>query len=290
LRAAINWMLLAVVLSGIGPLLVRGSPVDPAATAFWRLVLGLPVALFLVRRTALLPLRSMALAAVAGLMLSGDLICWNRSLVSTTFLEATILVMVYPVITAAANYLLFKERITRRFALGGGIAFLGLVLMVLQADSNGVSSVTGDLWALGAAGFYAFSLLISARLCRAHDTQVVSFWLIAWAAVGAAPLGFGEARSLPETAHDWGYIIIYAAITLTSYSLFNRGLKVVPTSIASLMGYGQPIVATVLGFFVYRQVPSLLSILGSLVIVAGLVIATRPAKPLPAELPAPPTQ
>jgi drug/metabolite transporter (DMT)-like permease len=285
LRASINVMVLAVILSGIGPLLVRDSPVDPAATAFWRLVLGLPVAWFLIRRSVLLPARAMIWAALAGLMLSGDLMCWNRSLVSTTILEATVLVMVYPVITAVASYLLFKERITLRFALGGGVAFLGLLLMMVHAESGGVSSVSGDLWAVAAAGFYAFSLLISARLCRAHDTQVVSFWLIFWAAVGAAPFGFSEARSLPVTLHDWIYIIDYAAITLISYSLFNRGLKLVPTPIASLMGYGQPVVATVLGFFLFRELPGPLSIFGGVVVVVGLVLATRPAK---TELAAPP--
>jgi len=121
-------MVLAVILSGIGPVLVRDSPVDPAATAFWRLFLGLPLALFLVRRSVMLPPRTMFWAAAGGLLLSGDLMCWNRSLVTTTILEGTVLVMVYPVITALANYLLFRERITLRLAIGGGIAFLGLRL------------------------------------------------------------------------------------------------------------------------------------------------------------------
>jgi drug/metabolite transporter (DMT)-like permease len=289
-------MVLAVILSGIGPVLVRDSPVDPAATAFWRLFLGLPVALFLIRRSVLLPSRAMLGAAAAGLLLSGDLICWNRALVRTTILEATILVMVYPLIAALANYLLFKERITLRLAIGGAIAFLGLLLMVLgsrtgtpgveAAGSSGGSSLEGDLWAIGAAFFYAFSLLISARLCRVHDTQVVSFWLISWAALGALPIGLMEARSFPVTAHDWIYIVGYAAITLTSYSLFNRGLKVVPTALASLMGYGQPVVASGLGYILFREVPSLDGVLGSIVIVIGLVLATRQKPPESAPPPA----
>ena len=57
-------MVLAVILSGIGPVLVRDSPVDPAATAFWRLFLGLPLALFLVRRSVMLPPRTMFWAAL----------------------------------------------------------------------------------------------------------------------------------------------------------------------------------------------------------------------------------
>lgn len=274
-------MVFAVVISGIGPLLVRNSPVDPAATAFWRLFIGLPVAFLLVRGSILLPARGMAWIAIAGLLLAGDLIFWNSAILRTTILEATILIMVYPVITAVAGYLLFKERITWRFAGGAAIAFAGLLLMMLHASLSGTSSLTGDLMSITAAFFYSGSLMITSRMCRAYDTARVSFWLIFWAAVGAAPIGLMEARPFPITLHDWLYIILYAALTVTGYALFNRSLKVVPTSIASLMGYGQPAVATVLAAIRLKEVPSWNGILGALFIVAGLVLATRQAEAAP---------
>lgn len=278
-------MVLAVILSGIGPVLVRNSPVDPAATAFWRLAIALPIALFLIRRSVLLPARAMVWAAVAGLCLAGDLCFWNSALIRTTILEGTVLVMVYPLIAAIANYLIFKERITKRVALGGLIAFGGLLLMVAGADSSSGSSLSGDLMAVAAAFFYTGSLLVSARLCRIYDTQIVSFWVILWAAVGCLPVALLEQRSLPVTQHGWLYVIAYAVLTLVSYNLFNRGLKIVPTALASLMGYGQPVVATILGYFFLAETPTLDGILGSLVIVIGLVLATRQPKEKPDEKP-----
>ena len=275
-------MVFAVILSGIGPVLVRDSPVDPASTAFWRLAIGVPIALFVIRRSVLLPWRAMAWAAVSGLCLAGDLCSWNTALVRTTILEGTILVMVYPLIAAVANYLIFKERITLRVATGGLIAFGGLLLMMLGANNDGRSSLSGDLLAVMAAFFYTGSLLISARLCRIYDTQIVSFWLIFWAAVGALVPSMLEPRTIPDItqswgdiAYGWGYIAAYAVITLVSYNLFNRGLKIVPTSLASLMGYGQPVVATFLGFIILGEAPTLDGVLGSIVIVIGLVLATR---------------
>jgi drug/metabolite transporter (DMT)-like permease len=282
-------MALAVILSGIGPVLVRGSPVDPAATAFWRLAIALPIALLMIRRSVLLPTRAMVWAAVAGLCLAGDLCFWNEALMRTTILEGTVLVMVYPLIAAIANYLIFKERITKRVAVGGLIAFGGLLLMVADADSNGRSSLSGDLMAVAAAFFYTGSLLISARLCRIYDTQIVSFWLIFWAAVGAAVVSFWPLvsdalgliplvpgmKTVPARLDGWAYVVGYAVLTLVSYNLFNRGLKTVPTGLASLMGYGQPVVATILGYFFLDETPTLDGILGSIVIVIGLVLATR---------------
>jgi drug/metabolite transporter (DMT)-like permease len=278
LRAAINLMVLAVILSGIGPVLVRDSPVDPAATAFWRLAIAAPIALILIRRSFLLPPKAMVWAAFAGLCLAGDLCFWNAALVRTTILEGTVLVMVYPLIAAIANYLIFKERITKRVGFGGLIAFGGLLLMVADADTSSGSSVTGDLMAVAAAFFYTGSLLISARLCRIYDTQIVSFWLIFWAAIGALPVALLEDRTLPVTPQNWAYVIGYAVLTLASYNLFNRGLKTVSTGLASLMGYGQPVVATILGYFILKETPTLDGILGSVVIVIGLVVATRQSK------------
>ncbi len=292
LRSAINLMVLAVILSGIGPVLVRDSPVDPAATAFWRLAIALPIALFLIRRAFLLPPKAMVWAAFAGFFLAGDLCFWNESLMRTTILEGTVLVMVYPLIAAVANYLIFKERITKRVAVGGLIAFGGLLLMVADADPGGRSSLTGNLMAVAAAFFYTGSLLISARLCRIYDTQIVSFWLIFWAAVGAGVVAFSpvilgalgwiaaapDARAAPADLRGWAYLIGYAVLTLVSYNLFNRGRKTVPTGLASLMGYGQPVVATILGFFILHETPTLDGILGSIVIVIGLVLATRQPK------------
>jgi drug/metabolite transporter (DMT)-like permease len=278
-------MVLAVILSGIGPVLVRDSPVDPAATAFWRLAIALPIALILIRRAFLLPPRAMVWAAFAGLCLAGDLCFWNEALTRTTILEGTVLVMVYPLIAAIANYLIFKERITKRVAIGGLIAFGGLLLMVADADTNGRSSLSGDLMAVAAAFFYTGSLLVSARLCRIYDTQIVSFWLIFWAAVGALPVALLEERTLPVTPQNWLYVIGYAVLTLVSYNLFNRGLKIVPTGLASLMGYGQPVVATILGYFLLDETPTLDGILGSIVIVIGLVLATRQPKEKPPEEP-----
>ena len=289
MRTAINLMALAVILSGIGPVLVRDSPVDPAATAFWRLAIALPIALLMIRRSVMLPGRAMVWAAAAGLFLAGDLCFWNAALVRTTILEGTVLVMVYPLIAAIANYLIFKERITMRVAVGGLIAFAGLLLMVVGADTKGGSSLTGDLMAVAAAFFYTGSLLISARLCRIYDTQIVSFWLIFWAAVGAAGVAFWfifwaalgvlpeplESNTVPVSLYEWGYVLGYAVLTLVSYNLFNRGLKTVPTGLASLMGYGQPVVATILGFFFLSETPTLDGVLGSIVIVIGLVHATR---------------
>jgi drug/metabolite transporter (DMT)-like permease len=90
---------------------------------------------------------------------------------------------------------------------------------------------------------------------------------------------------MPQAPDQWAYVVGYAVLTLVSYNLFNRGLKSGSTGLASLMGYGQPVVATLLGYFILHETPTLDGILGSLVIVIGLVLATRQPKDLTKERP-----
>jgi drug/metabolite transporter (DMT)-like permease len=48
--------------------------------------------------------------------------------------------------------------------------------------------------------------------------------------------------------------------------------------LVAVLGYGQPVVATALAIPLLGEVPGLGDLAGALVVVAGLVLATRPAK------------
>ncbi|HET6161344.1 MAG TPA: DMT family transporter [Dongiaceae bacterium] len=277
LRTAIG----GVFISGLGPLLVRNSPVDSAATAFWRLMIALPAALWLARRVDPLPPRAKALAILAGLLLAGDLVLWNRAIVSTTILEATLLVMIYPLLVALGGFLIWRERITKWLGIGGILAFAGLVVMTLGPVS-GQSSVSGNLYAVAAAVFYSGCMLITGRLCRAYPTIAVTAWSFVGAALGSLPAALFEDRVLAVDLFGWAYLALYGALTLAGYLLINRSLGKLPTALVAVLGYGQPVVATSLAIPLLGEVPALGDLAGAIVVVAGLVLATRPAKPVAA--------
>src|SRR5688572_990569 len=98
------WLLfIAVVISGIGPVLVRESPVGPYSTAFWRVTIALPFAWWLAGTGWRLGWRDGALAVLSGLLLAADLLLWNSAILKTSVMEATVLVMVFPLLVAAGE-------------------------------------------------------------------------------------------------------------------------------------------------------------------------------------------
>lgn len=156
------------------------------------------------------------------------------------------------------------------------MAFVGLVLMT-AGPSAGRSSVEGNLHAVAAAMLYAGCLLISGRLCQVYPSIAVTAWMFVGAALSTLPMAVFESRFLPLDGYAWAYMAAYGALTLVAYLLINRGLGKLPTALVAVLGYGQPVIATALAVPLLGEVPGLADLIGAAVVVAGLLLATRPA-------------
>jgi drug/metabolite transporter (DMT)-like permease len=274
LRAALT----GIFFSGFGPLMVRNSPVDTAATAFWRVVIAMPAAMWLARHETPLPVKAKLLSMVAGLLVAADLVLWNRAVVSTTILEATLLATIYPLLVALGGWLLWRQTITRWLGIGGAVAFGGLVLMTL-GPATGQSTVEGNLYAITAAVFYAGCLLLTGRLCQVYPAVAVTAWSFVGAALGTLPIAVFEDRFIPVGVYGWGYMALYGALTLGAYVLINRSLGKLPTALVAVLGYGQPVIATALAVPLLGEVPGFGDLVGAGIVVAGLMLATRSDRP-----------
>ncbi|MBW8725894.1 MAG: DMT family transporter [Inquilinus limosus] len=289
-RNALGQLYAGVGLSGIGPILVRTSPVDPAATAFWRLALSCIPAAVLAWRSPAMPVRDVGLALLAGVMLAADLVLWNASIVRTSVLEATLLVMIYPLLVALLPVLWLRRRPDGRVVGGGLVAFLGIAILAGARGAAG-GDLLGNGMALLAALFYAVCFLISAALCRRQDATTVTFWTLVGAALGALPVALLQDRILPQEAAGWLNLAAQALIAFASQILIARALRTLDAGVSAIAGYGQPVVATLLAWPILGQVPQTAALVGSVFIVVGIALAgggkaKAPARPRAAE-PAP---
>lgn len=272
-RAALRSAIGGVVFAGFSPLLVRLSPVGPSATAFWRMLLALPATLWLARFDPPMPIKAKLWALLSGFLLAGDLVLWNRSILMTTILEANVLVMVYPLLVSIGAWAFSGERLGGRVGLGGLIAFAGLVAMTV-GPSSGTSNIVGNLLAVGAAVFFAGSILVTARLRQSHAAASVTAWIFIGGLLSALPVALFEGRVFADTAWGWGILILYGVVTVFSSLLTNRSLGRLPASLVAILGYGQPVIATAAAVPLFGEVPTLGDAVGAAIVVAGLVLST----------------
>ena len=153
---------------GLAPIFVRLSELGPVATAFYRLLLALPVfgvwLLFEYRRATTVPRADRKLLLAAGLFFAADLAVWHWSIRFTTVANATLLANSAPLLVTLASWLWFGERIKSRFLLGMAIAFSGTVLLMGESVNLSRTRATGDGLGLLTAVFYAGYIIAVTRL------------------------------------------------------------------------------------------------------------------------------
>ena len=270
---------IGILLSGLSPILVRLSPLDPAATACWRLLVAALLSLLFARGAVRLPPKVLIAVVFAGFLLAADLVLWNIAIMTTTVMEAALLVMLYPLLVAGIEILFLKRPLGWQLTVGGLIAFSGVVLMSLGPGfgsfGSGKSSTFGNLLALTAAFFYAGCLLITARSCRGYDIKAVTFWELLSAGIFCIPLLFWEDHGQPRDGSEAGFMALYGLVTFAGYYLINKGLTKVAASVAAILGYAQPVIASAIAFFLLSEVPGGFALAGGATVMAGLALAAR---------------
>lgn len=285
---------LAVVLGataiGLAPILVRKSEAGPAATAFLRVGLALPL-MWLPLLFQREPAKRELSAHVGGLALAGaffaaDLTLWHWSIKWTTIANATLFANSAPIFVVIGAVLLFGERVRLNLLAGLGLAVLGGALLVIESVRLNPANLKGDLVAVVAAVFYAGYLLTVKRLRRTCSSTVI----MAGSGLISAPLFWLAGRAageqiLPVTAHGWGLAVLLAVVShAAGQGLIAYGMAALPASFSSVTLLWQPVVAAWLAAAWLGESLGPVRAVGGLVVLAGILVASRPpASLLPAK-------
>lgn len=271
---------LIVILGVLGvsasALLVRWSQAPSLTLVVYRMLFAVlllvPYAL-LSRREELRRLnrRQLGLCLVSGAFLGLHFFAYFASLEYTSIASAVVLVDTEVFWVAAAMFLLTGERPGRRGMLGIALAFLGSAAVAL-ADGLG-GSLKGDLIALAGAAFMAVYTVIG-RLLR-RELSTAAYTAMVYAAGLATTFLLALTAGVPLTG--WGLrevgigLGLAVLCTLLGHSVFSWGLKYEKASYISTVKFLEPVFASVLGVLFLREIPSLTTVLGGLVILAGVL-------------------
>jgi drug/metabolite transporter (DMT)-like permease len=285
-RLAFAALLLGAVFIGLSPILVRLSEVEPVATAFHRVFLGLPLMLGWlvitgngVTRVKAGPVRAVDLAwlLLPGVFFAGDLGFWHWSIHLTTVANATLFANFAPVYVTIASIVLFRERFSRRFILALTMSIAGAV--VLMGTSTGLSRdhVTGDALGMVAAMFYAAYLLVVGRLRLRYSTILIMFWSCLSASLILLPAAWmSEDMLLPSTWAGWGVLATLAWVShLCGQGLIAYALAHLSTALSSVSLLLQPVCSAVLAWILFSEALGPMQITGGLIVLTGIYLVRR---------------
>jgi drug/metabolite transporter (DMT)-like permease len=281
-RRALAVLLFGACMIGFGPVLVRvarAEHVGPAGSAFWRVALALPIllAMMLRARAAAGPdvsLRPTWIAAVAGFLFAGDLVCWHYGIRFTSIAKATVLSNMTPIIVTTAAWIMLREAPRPVFLGGMALAIGGSTVMALAKGGAGVSPHLGDLFSIGAAIWYSAYMLVVRKARQAQGATTLMFW----SSVVGAPMLLACALSLgdpvwPTSRLAWLVLCGLGVMHVAGQGSIAWALGRLPAPLAAVVVLVQPVVAALAAWAAFGETLTWPQALGGAIALCGVALA-----------------
>ena len=290
-----------LLMAGLGAATISSSAVlvtlsgaSPAATAFYRSALALPLLLILAffeqRRHGARPLAQRVRAGIAGVFLAVDLILWTHAIADLGAGVATVLGNLQVLIVAGVAWLIWHERPGRAFALALPVVMLGVVLVsgLIGKPAAGLHPVAGICYGVGTSIAYAGFLLIWRR-SSAGSSHVAGPVADATAGAAIASLAFGLVFGGLDLHPIWPAIGWLALLALTSQTagwlLITYSLPRLPAAVSSLMLLLQPAASLALAAIILGEQPTVIQLAGAALTCGGALAASLAATRSPVLVP-----
>lgn len=286
--AGIALGLLAVSAASVIVKLIQNEHVPSLVISAYRLTLAslalAPLALARHRDELLkLTRRDLVLIAIAGIFLALHFATWIESIRFTTIASSTVLVSTSPIFVGILSWILLREKLSRMLIIGLVITVVGGALIGF-ADAAGMPSAAsapdplkGNILAIAGAIAVAVYLLIG-RSIRSK-LSLIPYIFVCYGAAAItlliAILITGQ-NFFGYTATAYvGLILLAIFPQLIGHSSFNWALRYLSATYVSITVLGEPIGSTILAFFIFKQQPPELTLIGGVIILIGILIASK---------------
>lgn len=266
-------LIASMTIFGTLGLFVRNISVSSGELSLYRAVLAaLLIVVFLLVTKQKIPFskikKEIPLLLASGVAMGINWILLFEAYKYTTVSAATLSYYFAPVIVTVVCPILFRERLTAKQMLCFVMSTLGLVMIIGIGDLGGGNDITGILFGLGAAVFYATVVLLNKFIKNVegiHRTflQFLSAIVILIPYVmmtGGITLG-----SLNTTG--WINLLIVGLIhTGVTYCMYFSSLKELPGQKAAILSYIDPLVAVLISVTILGETMTLWQVVGGIFI------------------------
>ena len=204
--------------------------------------------------------------------------CYFHAISMMSLSAAAILLYTAPTIVMLLSAVLFHEKITPVKALAVALAFAGCCL-VSGIGSDTMLTPQGILFGLGAGlGYALYTIFSRYALQRGYSSSTINFYSCLLAAAGACliwrPEGLAGAMTASVQAFLWclgtGVISCFVPYMLYTYSL--TGLE---NGKASVLASVEPVVASLVGVFIYHEKMTIPAAVGVLLVLSAILLLNR---------------
>jgi drug/metabolite transporter (DMT)-like permease len=209
----------------------------------------------------------------------GGLFCFFYAVTKLPLADVTVIHFTNPVFTAILAALFLKETMKGQEVLGLLLSVTGVVLVAQPSFLFGEGVRTLDLFAvmialLGSL-FSAGAYTTIRKLGSTEHYLVVIFYFAIVATPVSVPAMWADA--LWPTPVEWLLLLGVGVVTQIAQIFLTKGLHRERAGRAMAVSYIQVVFATIMGFTLFSEVPTLLGAGGAVLIFSGLMLVARKA-------------
>ncbi len=183
-----------------------------------------------------------------------------------------------PLIIALLAIAFLGEKLTRSLGIALALGVTGTVLLVAQPDAlqvNGSRFLLGVVLAFGAAFSYAGYAILAKALVRRMDGIAISTYSFTAAALALTPT-----LVLQPALDIWlkalPYLLYLGIITSGfAYGIYMLGIRYTSATVAGIAVLIEPLTATLLGIFAFKEPLGWSSTVGGLLLIVGILYAQK---------------
>ena len=206
----------------------------------------------------------------------------NMALLHSTSSNVSILVSTTPLVTAMLLAIFYKsERMSGRQIFGSIIAFIGVVLVVLNGQFILHLNPLGDALALGASFTWGFYSLFMRRIMGRYKTDFITRKVFFYGLVTIMPyFAFVHPLDIDLLASGsmtvWGNLLFLGFVASTGgYLLWNWVMRNLGAMKSTNYIYLQPLISMLAGYVILRERITFMAIAGAAILITGTILAVR---------------
>lgn len=194
---------------------------------------------------------------------------------------SSVLLYTSPIFVTLMSCIFFHEKLTKRKVLCLILAVGGCALVSGLASGNIVSvSAVGILIGLASGFCYALYSIFSTYALRKYQVITVTFYTFLFGAAAALLIG-DPVDTFRIIANPTGLLWTLALGIISGavpYFLYTLGLSRVDPSHAAVIATAEPVVASLIGIFFFRESADVFTVLGIVLIIGAAVMLNLHAK------------
>ena len=283
LKMAYILVFFGVIAYSIAPIFIRFALLE-GMKAEWITALRLAIAcvplapLVLIKRKKAVQIRhtgkkSLLLTVLSGFALAVHFATWTLSLSLTTALASTALICLQIIFSLILSRIFLKEMQTKFFFIALGMSVVGSML-IFWSDMSANGNLLGAVYAVISSVFISIYYLLGRVARKNMSTNTYTF--IVYTTGAAALILYALCLNIPITGVSIKSLVsIVCLVVLSTYfghSVINWALKYIDSVYVSFITLLQPAFTYVWFLLLFSEVPTITTIIGTLIIISGIAI------------------